>query len=83
MRQKCQSCSSCGMPLEKPEDHALGNIESNYCHYCVDDNGQLLPYDKVLDANINYYVESQGITKESATEMARELLATLPAWKKE
>ncbi len=81
MRQKCESCGSCGMPMEKPEHHSLGNIESEYCCYCTNDQGHLLPYDAILASNTNYYIESQGISKESAAEMARELLATLPAWK--
>ncbi len=67
--------------MEKPEHHALGNIENEYCCYCTNDKGHLLPYDAILESNTNYYIESQGISKESAAEMARELLATLPAWK--
>ncbi len=26
MADKCPSCGSCGMPLEKPEDFALGDV---------------------------------------------------------
>jgi hypothetical protein len=41
----------------------------------------LLPYEQVLETNKRFYVESQGITPEAATRMAREMLADMPAWR--
>ena len=29
-------CKSCGMPMDKPEDFANNNPNSNYCYYCGD-----------------------------------------------
>jgi hypothetical protein len=82
MKQKCESCNSCGMPLEKKEDFALGDTSSVYCSYCVDNKGALLPYDTILKNNAYYYKESQGLTDQAATKMAKDLLLTMPAWKK-
>ncbi|MCC7404065.1 MAG: zinc ribbon domain-containing protein [Bdellovibrionales bacterium] len=81
MKPKCESCNSCGMPLESKEDFALGDTSSVYCKYCVDNVGQLLPYDTILKNNAHYYKESQGLTEQAATKMAKDLLKTLPAWK--
>lgn len=81
METKCDSCGSCGMPFEKAEDHALGDINNNYCCHCADDAGKLLPYDTVLKSNIEFYVESQGLDKQAATQMAKEVLSEMPAWK--
>ena len=81
MQPKCESCNSCGMPLEKLEDFALGNRASAYCKYCVDPKGTLLPYDTILKANVSYYKESQGITDNAALKMAQDLLKSMPAWK--
>jgi len=81
MSDKCPSCGSCGLPLEKPEDFALGDPRSVYCHYCVDPQGKLLPYEQVLETNARYYIDSQGITPDAATRMAQALLAGMPAWK--
>jgi hypothetical protein len=81
MKEKCQSCASCGMPLEKSEDYALGDTSQAYCVYCTDAKGQLLPFEKILKANANYYVESQGITPDAAMKMATDLLKNQPAWK--
>jgi hypothetical protein len=30
MADKCPACGSCGMPLEKPEDYALGDTTRPY-----------------------------------------------------
>ena len=81
MKQKCESCYSCGMPLEKAEDFAKGDTSTFYCKYCVDENGELLPYATILQNNAGYYQESQGITAVAATKMAQDLLKTMPAWK--
>ena len=81
MKQKCESCNSCGMPLEKKEDFALGDTSSVYCSYCVDPAGKLLPYDTILQNNAHYFRESQGLTEQAAMKMATDLLRTMPAWK--
>lgn len=81
MNPKCKSCGSCGMPMEKKEDFALGDVNHEYCQYCTDQAGRLLPYDKVLAMNAKYYVESQGITADKANQMAVSLLKSQPAWK--
>lgn len=82
MKQKCKSCASCGMPLEKPADFALGDITREYCAYCTDKGGKLLPFKTVQKICADYYVESQGVTLEAANKMATDLLMAQPAWKK-
>lgn len=81
MNQKCKSCSSCGMPMENAEEFALGNTASEFCKYCTDKLGQLLPYEKILNSNAAYYKESQGLTEQAAMKMAQDLLKSQPAWK--
>lgn len=81
MKSKCLSCSSCGMPMENAEDHALGNTASEFCRYCVDAAGALLPFEKILSSNASYYKESQGLTDQAAIKMATDLLKSQPAWK--
>ena len=81
MAEKCPACGSCGMPMEKPEDYALGDVTRPYCRYCTDARGELLPYEKVLETNVGFYVESQGVTRAAAITMARAMLADMPAWR--
>ena len=82
MSDKCPACGSCGMPMERPEQFALGDPNSIYCSSCTDTKGQLLPYEKILSMNAKFYVESQGITPDAAQRMAQALLASMPAWKR-
>lgn len=80
-KNRCVSCNSCGFPMEKPEDFALSNVINIYCHHCTNEKGELLPYDVILNANAKFYMESQGISENAAMKMAKDLLATMPAWK--
>jgi len=79
--EKCMACGSCGMPMEKPEDHALGDETQQYCRWCTDERGMLLPYESVLAMNAESYVRSQGVTPEAARRLAAAMLADMPAWK--
>ena len=81
MKQRCESCNSCGMPLEKKEDFSLGDEAASFCHYCTDKKGKLLPYEKILKNNSNYLKESQGLTDQAALKMAKDMLKGQPAWK--
>lgn len=81
MTNRCLSCHSCGMTMEKPEDYALGDSASVYCTYCTDKAGKLLPFDTVLKANAGFFKESQGLTEQAALKMATDMLKNQPAWK--
>jgi hypothetical protein len=69
------------MPMEKPEDFALGDVTQPYCSYCTDARGKLLPYEQVLETNARIYEQSQGVTPEAAKQLAQALLADMPAWR--
>lgn len=77
----CPSCGSCGFPMREPADFAGGDPASKFCSTCGDEHGRLKPYDAVLDANAAYYVREQGVNADAARELARALLASMPAWK--
>ena len=79
--KRCESCNSCGMPLNAAEDFAMGDETSTFCRYCVDKQGKLLPYETILKSNASYYQKSQGISESAAVQMARDLLVSMPAWK--
>ncbi len=76
----CPSCGSCGFPMRVPTDFAGGRSDSAYCSTCGDDAGRLRPYEDVLQANTAYFVNEQGLDPVAARDMARALLASMPAW---
>ena len=80
MEKTCPSCYSCGMPLEKASDHALGDINQKFCIYCTNEKGQLKPYEEILRNMANYLVHSQGVAMAAAEEIAKDVLAKQPAW---
>lgn len=77
----CPSCGSCGFPMKEPGDFAGGRVAAEYCCGCGDESGRLKPYEDVLQVNADYLVRQQGIDPGAAREMARALLASMPAWK--
>jgi len=81
MEHACPSCYSCGMPFKKPSDHAMGDVNQKYCAHCVDQQGQLKPYEEILNGTVNFLVHSQGLAMNAAMQMAKDLLAKQPAWR--
>lgn len=81
--KRCESCNSCGMPLVNDEDFALGDTGAEFCKYCVDEKGKLLPFEKIFEANKGYFQESQGLTDAAAAKMTNDLLKKMPAWKQQ
>ncbi len=82
MLEKCKSCGSCGMAMEKPEDFAGGNLESLYCSYCADDEGQIIvTFDEVVASFAEDLVNNQGFDDQAALHTAIETIKVLPAWR--
>ncbi len=81
MTNTCPSCYSCGMPLEKSADHALGDINQTFCAYCTDEQGKLKSFEDILNSMASYLVHSQGVDKTAALEIAKDVLAKQPAWR--
>jgi hypothetical protein len=74
-------CISCGMPMDKKEDFAMGNAERDYCLYCARPDGTMKSYDEALVGMTGFLVRSQGLDEKAATETARQMMTSLPAWK--
>ncbi|MBA2650873.1 MAG: hypothetical protein H0U73_01180 [Tatlockia sp.] len=67
--------------MKKPQDFAMENVHQLFCSHCTDKEGKLLPYKAVLEGTINFFMQSQGIAKEAAVKMSKDLLSSMPAWK--
>lgn len=77
----CPSCGSCGFPMRDPSDFAGNRLDAEFCSSCGDERGELKPYDEVLRVNADYFVREQALDPRAALEMARALLASMPAWR--
>lgn len=74
-------CIACGMPMEKPEDHASGDPSKNFCKHCSRPDGEMKSYDEVLNGMAGFMMQSQGLSEEPARQAAKEMMTRLPAWK--
>jgi hypothetical protein len=74
-------CIACGMPMEKPEDHAAGDVTKDYCLHCARPDGSMQSYDEKVDSMAGFIAKTQGLDREGATAKAEEIMAELPAWK--
>lgn len=77
------NCQSCGMPMDKPEDHGGGDVNNPFCKYCTDEQGNLMPREQVRAKMIQFYIEKQGKPQEEAEKLTDQLMGTMPAWKGE
>jgi hypothetical protein len=65
-------CESCGMPIEA----------GPYCQYCVDERGQLQPFEERLERMMQWQARREP--NASRAELERKPLAymaTMPAWR--
>ncbi len=74
------NCQSCGMPMDKPEDHGGGRPDNLYCKYCTDAQGNLLPRETVKQNMIQFYTQKMGKTPDEAAIEVDKIMATMPAW---
>ncbi|MCP5022609.1 MAG: hypothetical protein GY930_12650 [bacterium] len=72
---KLESCQSCGMPLSDAKEGQM------YCEFCINEKGELRPYEQVLEGTIaGYFMAMQKMSREDAEPAAKEHLSKMPAW---
>lgn len=73
-------CIACGMPMTKPEDHALGDTRKDWCLHCGNEDGSMKGYDEVLTGMTWFLTQAQGLDQGAAKKAAASMMAQLPAW---
>ncbi len=75
------TCIACGMPMPKPEQHAMGDTDKPYCLHCARPDGTMRSYDEAVIGMTAFMMNSQGLDEMSARAAVAKLLSELPAWK--
>jgi Putative zinc ribbon domain len=75
------TCDSCGMPLATAEDHALADVHSRYCKYCVNPDGQVQDFDERFERMLQWAIKRDGLDHDAAVEKTRAYMRTMPAWR--
>ncbi len=53
-----------------------------YCHYCVDENGNLQSFEERFEKMVQWSLkEEPNMSREEAEKRTRAYMRTLPAWK--
>lgn len=76
-----EKCVACGMPMEKPEDHALGDVTKNYCRHCVKENGEMQSFEEKRANLIDFVTRTQGLDHKAAVGVVETMMKELPAWR--
>jgi hypothetical protein len=76
------ACQSCGAPMPTAKDHAGGREDSQYCRFCADKSGALLPYETVHEnMTVERFMKVNGMPRKGAEDSAHRALKAMPAWK--
>ena len=71
-------CLSCMSSLSDPENRGKAK---NYCRWCSDKEGRLLPRDEALDVMTDWFQSWQaGLSREEARRRADLYMRAMPAW---
>ncbi|MGX7184585.1 TfoX/Sxy family DNA transformation protein [Enterococcus pallens] len=76
-----KQCIACGMPMERPEDHAQGDINKSYCLYCAAPDGRMQTYEEKRKDLIEFVIRTQGIDEGAAVGVVETMMKDLPAWR--
>jgi hypothetical protein len=77
------TCIACGMPMTKPEEHAMGDVSKDYCVHCARADGSMQSYSEKLKSMTGFIMKTQGFDEKAAQDAARQMMSKLPAWKKQ
>lgn len=75
-----KKCIACGMPMQNPEDFAMGDLEKEYCRYCCHADGTMESYEEKLKSLTLFIIKTQGLEEMAAQVAAQSMMAKLPAW---
>ncbi len=70
--EAAKTCESCGMPIP----------DGTYCQHCVDENGNLQPFEERFENMVQWVLRNDPKTSRAeAEERARGTMRAMPAWR--
>lgn len=73
-------CATCGMPLEKKEDFALSDENSEFCAYCVNPDGSIKSGEEIFKGGVQFFLDTFGGERSFAEKITRKNMSRLPYW---
>jgi len=75
-----QHCEPCGMPMTKKEDFALGDETSEFCLYCVNEDGSVKLCQEVFEGGVQFFMGAIGGDREMAEKVTRKNMNMQSYW---
>jgi len=75
-----KNCIACSMPLEKKDDFAQGDENSNFCLHCVNKNGSPKSCEEIFNGGVKFFLETVGVDQRMAEKVTRRNMKQLPYW---
>lgn len=72
--------ATCGMPLEKKENFALGDENSQFCVYCVNSDGSVKSGEEIFKGGVEFFLGALGGERSFAEKITRKNMNNLPYW---
>jgi len=79
MEQKV--CESCGISFKSINEYSNKTLETKYCNYCTDNQGNLKSYNEKLTDFKNLLLKNNNYGEEQAKKIAKIKMKQFPAWK--
>ena len=73
-------CQACGMPLEKKEDFAGGDENSNFCLHCVGEDGNVKSCEEIFEGGVQYFMSQIVDDRQLAEKITRKNMSQQPHW---
>ena len=68
------------MPLNKKEDFALGDENSEFCRYCVNTDGSVKSGEEIFEGGVQFFMSQIGNDRNMAEKITRKNMSQQPYW---
>jgi hypothetical protein len=75
-----KTCIACSMPLMKKEDFAKGDESSDFCQYCVNEDGSVKTCEEIFNGGVEFFMQSIQADRGFAEKVVRKNMSQLPYW---
>lgn len=73
-------CWACGMPMIKKEDFALGDENSKFCRYCVNEKGEVKSCEEIFEGGVRYFMDNVTNDRKIAEKVTRKNMNMQSYW---
>jgi hypothetical protein len=73
-------CEACGMPMNKKEDFALGDENSQFCLYCANADGNVKSCEEIFEGGVQFFMGNLDGDRQMAEKITRKNMNMQSYW---